>query len=113
MPASLLESELFGHEKGAFTGALTARKGYFERAEGGTIFLDEVGELPAEAQTRFLHVLQDKAITRVGGEAGRRVEGPGGAAERLGVHPRTLQSKMKKLGVPFGRRAKGLYRSGK
>ncbi len=67
IPATLLESSLFGHSKGAFTGALKDKKGYFERAEGGTIFLDEIGELPLEAQTRFLHVLQDKTFERVGG----------------------------------------------
>ncbi|SDK80711.1 Sigma-54 interaction domain-containing protein [Maridesulfovibrio ferrireducens] len=67
IPATLIESALFGHVKGAFTGALSDKKGYFERAQGGTIFLDEIGELPMEAQTRFLHVLQDKSFERVGG----------------------------------------------
>ncbi len=67
IPETLLESSLFGHCKGAFTGALKDKKGYFERAEGGTIFLDEIGELSLEAQTRFLHVLQDKTFERVGG----------------------------------------------
>ena len=66
---SLVDSELFGHEKGAFTGAHKQRKGKFELAEGGTIFLDEIGDLPLEAQTRLLHVLQDKSIDRVGGTA--------------------------------------------
>jgi transcriptional regulator with GAF, ATPase, and Fis domain len=67
IPDTLIDSELFGHEKGAFTGALTRKRGYFERAEGGTIFLDEVAELPPHAQVRMLRVLQDKEITRVGG----------------------------------------------
>ena len=68
IPESLIDSELFGYEKGAFTGALKTHKGKFERANGGTIFLDEIGELPLQAQTRLLRVLQDKVIERVGGE---------------------------------------------
>lgn len=67
IPASLIDSELFGHARGAFTGAVQEHKGYFERAHGGTIFLDEIGELPLEAQARLLRVLQDKKIERVGG----------------------------------------------
>jgi transcriptional regulator with GAF, ATPase, and Fis domain len=67
IPESLVDSELFGHEKGAFTGALAQKRGRFERAHGGTIFLDEVGELQPEAQVRLLRVLQEKEIERVGG----------------------------------------------
>ena len=67
IPDSLVDSELFGHEKGAFTGADTRKKGRFERAVGGTIFLDEVAELPLSAQVRMLRVLQHKIIERVGG----------------------------------------------
>jgi transcriptional regulator with GAF, ATPase, and Fis domain len=67
MPESLVDSELFGHEKGAFTGALSQKRGRFERAHGGTIFLDEVGELQPEVQVRLLRVLQEKEIERVGG----------------------------------------------
>ncbi len=67
IPESLIDSELFGHEKGAFTGALAQKRGRFERAHGGTIFLDEVGELPLQAQVRLLRVLQEKEIERVGG----------------------------------------------
>ena len=67
IPGSLIDSELFGHEKGAFTGAETMKKGKFERAHKGTIFLDEVGELPLLAQVKLLRVLQNKEIERVGG----------------------------------------------
>ncbi|MFZ7112448.1 MAG: sigma-54 interaction domain-containing protein [Desulfatiglandales bacterium] len=67
IPETLLDSELFGHEKGAFTGAITQKRGRFERATGGIIFLDEIGELPLSAQVRLLRVLQNKEIERVGG----------------------------------------------
>ena len=67
IPDTLMDSELFGHEKGAFTGALSQKRGRFERAHNGTIFLDEIGELPLQAQTRLLRVLQSKEIERVGG----------------------------------------------
>ncbi|MBL1213740.1 MAG: sigma 54-interacting transcriptional regulator [Ignavibacteriae bacterium] len=67
IPDTLIDSELFGHEKGAFTGALAQKRGRFERANGGTIFLDEIGELPMQAQVRLLKVLQSKEIERVGG----------------------------------------------
>lgn len=68
LPASLIESELFGHEKGAFTGALNKRTGKFEQADGGTIFLDEIGELPLDMQVKFLRVLQEREIESVGGQ---------------------------------------------
>ncbi len=66
IPEGTIDSELFGHEKGSFTGATESRKGYFEEADGGTIFLDEVGELPLSTQVRLLRVLQSGEFLRVG-----------------------------------------------
>jgi len=73
LPLTLIESELFGHEKGAFTGAADRRIGKFEQADGGSIFLDEIGELPLEAQVKLLRVLQEKEIERLGGNYTKKI----------------------------------------
>lgn len=74
IPSELIDSQLFGHEKGAFTGAVETRKGWFERADGGSLFLDEIGEMPLEAQVRLLRILQDGWMERVGGRQGLKVD---------------------------------------
>ncbi len=74
LPSGLVESELFGHEKGAFTGAIARRVGRFELADGGTIFLDEVGELSPDIQAKLLRVLQEREFDRVGGRTPQRVD---------------------------------------
>ena len=74
VPAELIESELFGHERGAFTGAVAARKGKFEQADGGTLFLDEVGDMPAAMQAKVLRVLQEGEFERVGGQQALRCD---------------------------------------
>lgn len=74
IPHELIDSQLFGHEKGSFTGADQSREGWFERANGGTLFLDEIGELPLDAQVRFLRVLQDGYVERVGGHQSIHVD---------------------------------------
>ena len=74
IPKDLMESELFGHEKGAFTGAAAQRRGRFEQADGGTLFLDEIGDMPADTQTRLLRVLADGEFYRVGGHTPVKVD---------------------------------------
>ena len=74
LPENIVESELFGHEKGAFTGAMAQHKGRFENAEGGTIFLDEIGDLPRSTQIRLLRVLQEREVERVGGDRPIRID---------------------------------------
>src|SRR6185369_16002001 len=74
IPENLLESEFFGHSKGAFTGADRARKGLFTQADRGTLFLDEIGELPLHMQTKLLHVIEDKEVRPLGGDNVRRVD---------------------------------------
>lgn len=73
IPQELVDAELFGHEKGAFTGAATARAGHFEAADGGTLFLDEIGELPLASQVRLLRVLQEREVTRVGASVAKPI----------------------------------------
>ncbi len=74
IPEGIIESELFGHEKGSFTGASSERKGYFELADGGTIFLDEIGELPVSTQVKFLRILENGEFLRVGSSVARKVD---------------------------------------
>lgn len=74
IPEGIIESELFGHEKGSFTGAIDSRKGYFEAANGGTIFLDEIGELPLATQVKFLRILENGEYVKVGGTKTERVD---------------------------------------
>jgi len=74
IPSEMVEAELFGHQKGAFTGAASARIGYFEAADGGTLFLDEIGELPKAAQVKLLRVLQEGEVTRLGSTQAKRID---------------------------------------
>ncbi len=74
IPEGIIESELFGHQKGAFTGAIESRKGYFELADGGSLFLDEIGELPTSMQVKFLRVLETKEFLRIGAETVSKVD---------------------------------------
>ncbi len=99
IPESLMDSELFGHEKGAFTGALAQKRGRFERAHDGTIFLDEIGEMPLSAQVRLLRVLQNREIERLGG------------TERIPVNIRVLAATHRdlKYGIESGRFREDLW----
>src|SRR5262249_46985320 len=95
LPEALVESELFGHERGAFTGADRQRKGRFELADGGTILLDEVGELPAGTQAKLLRVLQEGEFERVGGSGTIKVKGRG-----IGANNRKLPEQVSAGRVP-------------
>jgi two-component system response regulator AtoC len=90
IPENLLESEFFGHSKGAFTGADRARKGLFTQADRGTLFLDEIGELPLHLQTKLLHVIEDKVVRPLGGDMVRKVD-----ARIIAATNRNLQEMVK------------------
>ena len=83
LPESLLESELFGHVRGAFTGAFQNRIGRFEQAQGGTLFLDEIGELPMDLQAKLLRVLQEREVQRLGSSETNQGGHPGGGGNEL------------------------------
>lgn len=90
---TLIESELFGHERGAFTSAFSRRRGKFEQANGGSIFLDEIGDMPLATQAKMLRVLQERSFERVGGE------------ERIKVNVRVICATNHKLEVAVDKRA--------
>ena len=94
---SLLESELFGHEKGAFTGAVARREGRFEQADGGTLFLDEIGEIPLGTQVKLLRVLQERTFERVGGNETLKVD-----VRLIAATNRDLEAEIEKGIVPRG-----------
>ena len=97
IPAELIESELFGHEKGAFTGAAGRKKGLFEQADGGTLFLDEIGDMSLDAQAKLLRVLQSGEITRVGGEQTVTVD-----VRVLAATNRDLEQAVERRALPRG-----------
>ncbi len=96
IPENLLESELFGHEKGAFTGALSQRKGYFEAADQGTIFLDEIGEMSLMMQVKLLHVLDEKEFIKVGGDLPIRVDARTITATNKNLRERVAQGEFRR-----------------
>ncbi len=96
IPENLMESQLFGHEKGAFTGAVSARKGYFEEAGGGTLFLDEIGELPLAVQAQFLRALQEGEIMRVGSSKPIKVDVRIVAATNVDLEQAVEQARFRK-----------------
>jgi transcriptional regulator with GAF, ATPase, and Fis domain len=95
IPPDLIDSELFGHERGSFTGAVNSRVGWFERADGGTLFLDEIGELPLAAQVRLLRILQDGSFQRVGGEKQVHVDVRVVAATHRDLREMTVQGRFR------------------
>jgi Nif-specific regulatory protein len=115
LPESVLESELFGHEKGAFTGALNARKGRFELADKGTLFLDEIGEISPAFQAKLLRVLQEQEFERVGGNHTIKVDvrvvtpqqEPRGSGVSQGVPRRSLLSNQRRADLMPPLRATG------
>lgn len=94
LPQELVESELFGYEKGAFTGATEAKPGFFELAEGGTLFLDEIAEMPTATQGKLLRALEQKEIMRIGGRNARPVD-----VRIIAATNKNLQNMMRRMNI--------------
>jgi transcriptional regulator with GAF, ATPase, and Fis domain len=104
VPDNLIESELFGHEKGSFTGAIMTRQGLFEMAHGGTLFLDELGELPLDLQPKLLRALEQREIRRVGSNKPIKVDVRIIAATKINLETAIKEGKFRDAPCSFGRR---------
>jgi transcriptional regulator with GAF, ATPase, and Fis domain len=102
IPQELGDAELFGHEKGAFTGSTAARAGHFESADGGSLFLDEIGELPLASQVRLLRVLQEREVTRVGATKTRPIDIRVIAATNRVLRDEIREGRFREMATPAG-----------